>query len=183
MDLCCLAEGIKGKLMRLSSIWLCRERGAAGKWDWVWMHVCGTYLIYTQRWHICPCAPLTVYILTGCHGRWHGAPDDDWFLQLRSQIPPPLDQQKGGFKSKWMSFWDFNDVFPNIMWVQDFSKLYLKKKPIENHWKEKLQHMPPQHLLTFLEVYFNVQVSMFFAVSLRHLKPWGFFFSTKSQRL
>lgn len=39
------------------------------------------------------------------------------FFQFRSQIPPPLDQQKDGFKSKRMSLWNFNDVFPNSVWI------------------------------------------------------------------
>lgn len=41
----------------------CAERVVWGRWEvrWLWMPVCETGLIYTQLWHMGPCAPLTVH--------------------------------------------------------------------------------------------------------------------------
>lgn len=96
LDLCSLTVDRKGKKRKTEEAQqhLTMQRGwcgAGGKWDWLWMPVCETGLTHTQMWYICPCAPLTVYALTSCHGRWHGVPDDYWFFQFRWKIPPPRD--------------------------------------------------------------------------------------------
>lgn len=125
MGLCFLAGDMKGKLRRQGSVWLCREGGmgqleSKSRCGYVpvkeaWFTFKGSTSVHVHQL-LCPSSAVRADDMSPFIW-WH------WF----SQLPLPLDQQKDGFNSRWMSFWNFNDVFSLIVWVKDISKLSLKK--------------------------------------------------------